>query len=107
MTAMANQQTKPKSKKKSDPTPELTPKRRAILLAVAFNELGIDISWTVGQLKQLAQTPTFAPQVRLAAIKQLQKLRREALGTLEGYAPASAATARRRERRIGRKSPPA
>ncbi len=108
MTAMPNQQTKPKtpkSKKKSDPTPELTPKRRALLLSVAFDELGIDILWTVTQLKQMARTPSFAPQVRMSAVKQLERLRSEALDALEGYAPAPAATTRCRDRRIGRKYP--
>ncbi len=107
---MPGQQAKPKnskSKKQPDAPPGLTPKQKALLLSVAFDELGIDILWTVAQLKQLAQTPTFAPQVRLAAVKQLQRLRREALDTLKGYAPARAATTRRRDRRIGRKYPAA
>ncbi len=97
-----NQATK---SKKSDPTPELTPKRRAVLLSVDFDELGIDMLWTVTQLKQMARTPAFAPRVRLAAVQELEQLRREALDSLENYVPRPAATASRPERRIGRKFP--
>ncbi len=94
-----------KNKKKPDATPKLTPTRRALLLSLSFDELGIDMLWVVTQLKQMARTPAFAPQVRMAAVKQLEQLRREALDALEGYVPTPAATTRRRERRIGRKYP--
>ncbi len=97
----------PKSKKQPDPSPKLTPTRRALLLSLSFDELGIDMLWTITQLEQMARTPTFAPQVRFAAVRELEKLRREALDVLEAHVPMPAATTRRRERRIGRKYPAA
>ena len=105
---MPSQQTHPKTpkcKKKPDSTPELTPKRKALLLSMAFDELGIDALWTSTQLMQMARETTFASRTRLAAVQELEKLRREALRELSGYMPASAATTRRRERRVGRKYP--
>ena len=95
----------PKSKK-SDPTPKLTPQRKALLLAVTYDQLGLDMPWVITQLKHLARTPSFAGQVRFNAIKQLERLRREALDALERYTPMPTAPAHHPER-IGRKYPPA
>ena len=92
------------TKNKSQPPPRLSPQRKALLLAITYDQLGLDMLWTITQLKHLARTPSFAGQVRFNAIKQLEKFRREALDALEGHTPMPATPARQPEP-IGRKYP--